>query len=161
MQPQFFDAYFKRKEKQRCNKKQKSNKGTSWNKCLLFQTGTLLMLSTTAFVFEKKLFFMSRENAIKLCAPSVHVRVFPSVPSCIICCLIVCICYHVCTLYFSQYKLALFVASMDLCICAAQYFSTDRELFRDLKITATDPGLQWCNCFFLYLFFCTLFLFVI
>ena len=116
------------------------------------------MLLTTAFVFEKKLFFTSRENAIKLCAPSVHVKVFPSVPSCIICCLIVCICYHVYTLYFSQYKLALFVASMDLCICAARYFSTDRELFRDLKITATDPGLQGVQLFVLYVFVCSFFL---
>ena len=63
------------------------------------------------------------------------------------------ICISVSALYFSQYKLALFVASMNLCICAAQYFSTDRELFRDLKITATDPGLQWCNCLFCICFF--------
>ena len=63
------------------------------------------------------------------------------------------ICISVSALYFSQYKLALFVASMDLCICEAQYFSTDRELFRDLKITATDPGLQSCNCLFCICFF--------
>ena len=150
MQPQFLTHISKESKnkdvtsnkKETNNTEVKSNKGTSSNKCLLFQTETLLMLSTTAFMFEKKLFFTSRENAIKLCALSVHVKVFPSVPSCIICCLIVCICYHVYTLYFSQYKLALFVAEMDLCICAARYFSTDRELFRDLKITATDPGLQ-------------------
>ena len=68
------------------------------------------------------------------------------------------ICISVSALYFSQYKLALFVASMDLCICAAQYFSTDRELFRDLKITATDPGLQGVQLFVLYVFVCSFFL---
>ena len=71
---------------------------------------------------------------------------------------LLCICYHVYTLYFSQYKLALFVAEMDLCICAARYFSTDRELFRDLKITATDPGLQGVQLFILYVFVCSYFL---
>ena len=166
MQPQFLTHISKEKKnkdvtsnkKETNNTEVKSNKGTSSNKCLLFQTETLLMLSTTAFMFEKKSFFTSRENAIKLCALSVHVKVFPSVPSCIICCLIVCICYHVYTLYFSQYKLALFVAEMDLCICAARYFSTDRELFRDLKITATDPGLQGVQLFVLYVFVCSFFL---
>ena len=68
------------------------------------------------------------------------------------------ICISVSALYFSQYKLALFVASMDLCICAARYFSTDRELFRDLKITATDPGLQGVQLFVLYVFVCSFFL---